>query len=500
MIRPLRRTHRIIFFALVSVVAFTSYAFIGIGKFASVFLPSGLSPNTYGIILVALTTLYTVMGGFYSVVFTDVVQFFLKTAACLAIGVIAMARVSPAALASCVPSGWMDIGFGWRLDIDWSRLLPSVGMRIAKDGYSMFGAFFMMMLFKGILVSGAGPAPNYDMQRILACRSPREASFMSGLVSVVLFPARYFMIAGITVLALVYLRPAIAAQGVNIDFEQILPLVIRDFVPAGLAGLLIAGFLAAFMSTFAGTINAAAAYIVNDIYKRYVNSGAPDKTYVRASYLASTLVVIVGCGLGYFMTSIHSITEWIVAALWGGYAAPNLLKWHWWRFNGHGYFWGMMVGVLGALVLATFPSVSPIMAFPVLFAASTLASIAGSLATPPVDKPTLAAFYLRTRPWGWWKPIEETARRTHPGFVANTGFRRDMVNVVVGIVWQTSLVAMAIYTVLKNWTGVLGSVALVAVCSFVLKKNWLDKMEADNTCDLAISPTSVANMSSRKTS
>src|SRR4051794_29933043 len=73
----------IIFFALVSVVAFTSYAFIGIGKFASVFLPSGLSPNTYGIILVALTTLYTVMGGFYSVVFTDVVQFFLKTAACL---------------------------------------------------------------------------------------------------------------------------------------------------------------------------------------------------------------------------------------------------------------------------------------------------------------------------------------------------------------------------------------------------------------------------------
>src|SRR5258708_11742707 len=79
----------IIFFALVSVVAFTSYAFIGIGKFASVFLPSGLSPNTYAIVLVALTTLYTVMGGFYSVVFTDVVQFFLKTAACLAIGVIA---------------------------------------------------------------------------------------------------------------------------------------------------------------------------------------------------------------------------------------------------------------------------------------------------------------------------------------------------------------------------------------------------------------------------
>ena len=67
----------------------------------------------------------------------------------------------------------------------------------------MFGAFFLMMVFKGVLVSMAGPAPNYDMQRILAAKSPKEAAMMSGLVTVVLFTPRYFMIAGITVLALV---------------------------------------------------------------------------------------------------------------------------------------------------------------------------------------------------------------------------------------------------------------------------------------------------------
>ena len=133
----------------------------------------------------------------------------------------------------------------------------------------MFGAFFLMMVFKGVLVSMAGPAPNYDMQRILAAKSPKEAAMMSGLVTVVLFAPRYFMIAGITVLALVLLREQAISEAGKLDLEQVLPIVIRDLVPVGLKGLMIAGLLAAFMSTFSGTINAAAAYLVNDVYKRY---------------------------------------------------------------------------------------------------------------------------------------------------------------------------------------------------------------------------------------
>ncbi len=68
--------------------------------------------------------------------------------------------------------------------------------KIAADGYSIFGLFFMMLLFKGILVSAAGPAPNYDMQRILSTRSPKEASLMNMWVNVVLIFPRYFMITG----------------------------------------------------------------------------------------------------------------------------------------------------------------------------------------------------------------------------------------------------------------------------------------------------------------
>src|SRR3954467_6388125 len=340
----------VVIFALVSVVAFSGYAFIGIAKFAEVFLPKVFAPNTYALVIVGITTLYTVVGGFYSVVLTDLVQFVIKLICCVILGGLAMWKVSPAMLESVIPAGWTDISFHWMLDLKWADILPAAQQRIDEDGYTIFGAFLMMTLVKGALVSAAGPAPNYDMQRILAAKSPREASMMSALVTVVLFMPRYFMIAGITVLALAFMRGNVV-RGPSFDLEQVLPIVIRDFLPAGLAGLLISGLLAAFMSAFSGTINAAAAYIVNDVYKRYLRPEASDREYIRASYAASILVVVVGCAAGYFTPSVHKATDWIVSALWSGYAAPNILKWHWWRFNGWGYFYGMIAGIGGALAL-----------------------------------------------------------------------------------------------------------------------------------------------------
>ena len=113
------------------------------------------------------------------------------TVSAIVIGVIAMNALSANALN--VPEGWMNPFFGARLNLNWTGIIDEVNAKIASDGFSLFSIFFTMMLFKGILVSAAGPAPNYDMQKILSTRSPKEAAKMSGFVSVVLMPARYFM-------------------------------------------------------------------------------------------------------------------------------------------------------------------------------------------------------------------------------------------------------------------------------------------------------------------
>ncbi|MBN2007718.1 Na+:solute symporter [candidate division KSB1 bacterium] len=468
----------VVVFALVSVVGFLAYAFQGIGKFSAVFLPWDLHPNIYALIFMGITTFYVVMGGMLSVVLTEIIQFTVMTVASIIVGIIAMNRVSPDMLAKVIPDGWKNVFFGWHLNLDWSGIMHAVNTRIADDGWELFSIFFMMVLFKGILISIAGPAPNYDMQRVLATRSPKEAAKMSGMVSVALFFPRFMMIAGLVVLALVFFSPQLNAMGQNIDFEMILPLAINNFVPVGLMGVLLAGLLAAFMSTFAATVNAAPAYLVNDIYKRYINPNAPDKRYIYMSYAASLCVVVVGIAFGFMTESINSVTQWIVNGLWGGYTAANLLKWYWWRLNGYGYFWGMAVGILMALGFPkVFPDISALHSFPFILAGSALACVIGSLLTKPDSFDVLKKFYMQTRPWGFWKPIEQKVMAEHPDFQKNTNFKRDMFNVAIGIIWQTSLVVLPIYIVIKEKLPMIVTIGILFITSLLLREFWYKRLE-----------------------
>ncbi len=476
----------VVIFALVSVIGFLTYGFKGIGKFAVDFLPWHLSENQYALILMGITTFYVVKGGMFSVVITEVMQFCLLSVASVAIGLIAMDKVSPAALHAAIPAGWDQIFFGWNLNLDWSRLIPAANSKIAADGYSLFGIFFMMMLFKGTLVSLAGPAPNYDMQRILSTRNAREAGMMSAVVNVVLNVPRYFMITGLTILALVFYSGAIRHMGANMDFEKVLPDALANYVPAGLLGVLVAGLLAAFMSNFAATVNAAPPYIVNDIYRRFINPNASERTCVKLSYVASLTVVALGIFVGWFVSSINEVIQWIVSALWGGYAAANVLKWYWWRFNGFGYFWGMTFGIVCALyfVLAS-PAVlslplgnlNPLEAFPIILVISLLGCFAGTWLSKVEDMEVLKAFYKKTRPWGFWGPILAKVREEDPSFQPNQDFMRDMFNVAVGIAWQTSLIAMPVYVVIREYGLAEIALGVVLVTSTVLKFTWLDHLK-----------------------
>ncbi len=472
----------VVIFALVSVVGFLSYAFKGIGKFATDFLPWHLSANEYALILMAITTFYVVKGGMFSVVVTEVIQFCILATSSIVLGIIAMRRVSPEMLHRVIPAGWDNPFFGWRLDLDWSALIASVNTKIAEDGYGLFGLFFMMLLFKGFLVSAAGPAPNYDMQRILSTRSPKEASLMNMWVNCVLIFPRYFMITGLTILALVFYSETIRGMGNNIDFEMILPYALDRFVPAGLLGLLVAGLLAAFMSNFAATVNAAPPYIVNDLYKRFINPHASQKTYVRLSYVASLGVVIAGISVGWFVESIDSVIKWIVSALWGGYTAANVLKWYWWRFNGFGYFWGMVTGIGGSLVLAAL-QLPALNWFPAILLISLVGCILGTLLTPPEDDEVLKSFYRKVRPWGFWGPILEKVRKDDPTFQPNPDFWRDIFNIVVGICWQTSLVTIPVCIVIRKFNAVLIALGIVAVTSLILKFTWYNNLDRRETRD-----------------
>jgi len=480
----------VVVFALISCLGFLAYGFIGLGKFVEIFIPWELIsphipfhvapeyvPHLYGIVFTMFAVFYAVLGGMTSIVWADVVQYTIMTFSAIVIGIIAMNALSDHTMN--VPDGWMNPFFGARLDIDWTGIIDEVNDKIKSDGYSLFSIFFTMMLFKGILVSAAGPAPNYDMQKILSTRSPRDAAKMSGFVSVVLMPTRYFMITGFAVLAILYYDKLDLIVGNRIDFEQILPSSISQFVPVGLMGLLLAGLLAAFMSTFAGTLNAAQAYIVNDIYLKYMNPGASKKQVSRTNYSTGIIVVIISIVFGIFALDVNSILQWIVSALWGSYIASNVLKWYWWRFNGNGFFWGMVTGIIPALIFPSIFHTLDLYYFPLILVISVAGCIIGTYTAQPTNEKTLMEFYRNVRPWGFWKPIHEKVVAAYPDFQANRFFWRDMFNVLLGTIAQTALVIFPIYIILKQKWPLVITVLIILVCGFILKKTWWDTLPDD---------------------
>lgn len=482
----------VVVFALISCLGFLAYGFIGLGKFLMIFLPwdflagtfhfdpniipAEYIPHVYGIVFTLLATVYSLAGGMSGIVWADVIQYGIITVSAIVVGVIAMLKLSAAGTLN-VPEGWLNPFAGIRLNLDWSNIINEVNDVIASDGYSLFSVFMMMMIFKGILVSLAGPAPNYDMQKILSARNPKEAAMMSGSVSVILMPFRYMMIAGFIVLGLLYFDDLNLMVGGKIDFEQILPSAMNEFIPVGLLGLLIAGLTAAFVSTFSGTLNAGQAYIVNDIYLKYINPKSHGKKTAGMSRLFGIILVVVSMMLGVMAENIDSVLKWIVSGLWGAYVAANMLKWYWWRFNGHGYFWGMVSGLVPALIFAKIiPGAYQLYYFPITLLISVIGCVVATLVTDPVDDETLLKFYKSVRPWGFWKPVHEKALKADSNFVNDSSFRRDMVNVVVGILWQTALVAISLYLVTLQWTAVLLCGIIIILTSIFLKKNWYDKI------------------------
>lgn len=502
-----RASHLVVaIFAIIASIGFIAYFFEGVGKFMTIILPWDLtlmlndavfltSDQNYALLIIFLTTIYTIKGGMFSVVATEVLQYGIMIIAGVLIAGYAVITVTDVQIHNVISAEWSNVLFSNQLEGSWTGKFEAFNNLIDTQGYKMFGAFIGMSLFKGFFASIAGPTPSYDMQRILSTRSVKEAAYMSGFTNLVLFIPRYLLIGGVVVLALVHLAPEMAASSTLslADLEIILPKVINEYVPVGLKGLLLAGLLAAFMSTFSAFVNSGPAYIVNDIYKKYFKPEATDKHYIKASHVASFAIVILGVIMGFFAGSINSITLWITSALYGGYVAANFLKWIWWRFNGWGYFWGMTAGLFVATLqflldnnkdsfepgswLYEVSQVPAIYMFPFIFIVSLLGSFLGTLLTPATSMETLKEFYKNVRPWGFWGPVYKALHKDDNTVNKNTDFVSDMLNCVVGVVWQSSMILLPIYFLIRDYTKMWLVVLVFIITTVILKFTWLDKVK-----------------------
>ena len=367
-------------------------------------------------LLMPFTGFYVSLGGLWGVLWTDLFQFVLKMGIVIAVayyGVTAVGGMGAlltklAAMRAAAGPGASDI----------TGLLPDFSQGLTAEAlWTLPVLTFLVHLgvqWWAFWYPGAEPGGGgYIAQRIFSARNERH-----GLLSVLWFNVAHYAVRPwpwiLTALAAVVLYPGLTRP------ETGYMLVATTQMPHALRGVLIAGFLAAFMSTIATHLNWGSSYLIADFYRRFLRRDASEAHYVAASRVATLLLVVAAAYVSARLASITSGWQFVLE-VGAGTGSVYLLRWYWWRINA----WSEIAAMATALVVSVavhwwHPFAG---SGPVLFAKSTLTTTAVTtvvwvivtLLTPPEPQDVLVKFYRQVRPHvAGWKPIARLAAEVPP--------------------------------------------------------------------------------------
>ena len=457
--------------SIIMTIAMVTYFIIGAGKFVGEFL--GIEPILASLIMVVLGMIYTVASGLYGVVWTDVFQGVFIFGVILYISGMAMSMVNlPEEFFVSVPMVDGSFTAIKTTLAEWTRITPPSEMSMPLGStfeiYNLFGIAIMFYLFK-VTLEGSSGAGGYMLQRYFAARSDREAGILS-LFWTVLLAFRWPLIASFAMLGIYHgLNPEF---GVIADPELVLPTVVKYYVPVGVKGFLIAGLMAAAMSTFDSTVNAGAAYWVKDLYQAYLKPHASEKELLFQSRIISLVIVALALLFSLTIKNINEIWGWITMGIGAGMFIPQVIRWYWWRFNGYGFAIGTAFGMFAALLTKSFAGPIPeYSSFLIASGTSLIGCIIGTYITSPTDEEVLFNFYKVTRPFGFWHSIRnklpiESLLKIH------TENKRDIIATFFAVPWQVVLFLTGMMIVLKQWENVLNLSLLLILLSAGLYWFW----------------------------
>ena len=346
--------------------------------------------------MLGVVAVYSTLSGLWGVVATDFVQFIMAMAGFIVLAVIAVHHVGGVdAMQAQVAA---NFGGGEQA----FRFLPDF---TAADPWMPLNIFLLMLFIQWWATWYPGAEPGgggYIVQRMASAKDERHS----------LLATLWFQIAHYTVRPWPWLIIAFAALAMYPDLRAMdnpgagFPMVVRDLAPAGVRGLVLVSFFAAFMSTISTQMNWGASYLVNDVYARFVRPDADDRHLATASRVASLLVLVIGAGAAWVMRDTSVDQAWkFLAALGAGTGAVFMLRWYWWRINA----WSEITAMAASLVF--FVLVSGVVErneyrMAVVAGLTIAAWVAATLLTRPEDPAVLERFYRKVRPGGpGWKPV-----------------------------------------------------------------------------------------------
>jgi hypothetical protein len=315
------------------------------------------------------------------------------------------------------------------------------------------------------------------------------------------------MVAGLVVMGLHIVQTgALGADIITKDAENVLPVVLGQALPDGIRGLVIAGLIAAAMSTFDSTLNAGASYLVKDIYQSYINPKATGRQLMSASRWATLALCIAGVALAAVVPNINQIWGLITMGLGAGLFVPLALRWYWPRLNGYGFAAGTAGGILAAMVFDAGLGLPLYISFPTIVGTAFVAAIAASLASAPTDDDILVRFWMQTNPWGFWRRIirvAEERKLVDKKSAVKRMLERlsDGLALFVSIPFQISLLLASMSFVFHDWKKFSFFITISALTAVGMYFFWYRNLKTDAECeaeDAIYSKLGIAGMAARE--
>ncbi|MFO7998170.1 MAG: sodium:solute symporter family protein [Bacteroidales bacterium] len=371
--------------------------------------------------LMAFVALYSALSGLWGVSITDTFQFIVAMGGSIILAIIALNHVGGV---SGLTEKLSDVG--WVFDF-----FPVIGGEdpgphaagllkmsvVALVAY--LGVQWWASWYPGAEPGGGG----YVAQRMMSARDEKHSLLATLWFQVAHFAVRPWPWIVVALVALV-LYPEESDKGATYV------MVIRDLLPSGLLGLLLAAFFAAYMSTMASQTVWGTSYIVNDLYRPFVKPGASEAYYVKVSRITTVLLMVFSLLITTQFDRISDAWRFILACS-GGIGLVLLLRWFWWRINA----WTEIAAMLAPYV------VYPILVFHyrleyeltliIIVAWSTLVWLLVTFGTKPTEEKTLRSFYARVHPGGpGWRRIAAGL----PEVTGDKGYRALFVSYVCGCI------------------------------------------------------------------
>lgn len=373
-----------------------------------------------------VTAIYSAMSGLWGVAVTDAFQFLLAMFGCVVLAIVVLSLPQIGGI-----SGLQEKLPAWTF-----QFTPTIGGEGTSAGGALALTISAFLAFVGVQwwaswYPGSEPGGGgYIAQRMMSAKDEKHSLFATLWFTVAHYCIRPWpwILVG---LASLVLYPDLSEADKKLGFVY----AMRDYLPVGLKGLLVAAFFAAYMSTIATQLNWGTSYIINDFYKRFFQPNATEKKLVRVSRITTILIMIVSVIVTDNLDTISGAWTFIIEA-GAGLGLVLILRWFWWRVNA----WSEITAMIVPLAVYGYISTQTTLLFPyslfTIVGITSVSWIVVTFLTKPTDEETLNNFYRRVHPGGiGWKPISSKLADVQ----SDSGYRSLFLCWLLGIILVYSM-------------------------------------------------------------